>query len=333
MKLLRIDEFTVGLAASEKSFDEGAFFQLLKSSLQEAATKDSNFSTTTENDEQQLAKIRGMLVQQYLSEQKVPIRISSLTYKLKEAKADFKIGGAMVPRDDLTVEKTADGLVRCSYKGAIPAQMERDAAGKYSISYEDSSGDKGTVNLTLKDVEFMEAEQPAQTARRGDISFNWQLSMEKLQVYRIANFSGDMGLFMHRMRYPKLPTSLNQYQTIRDSVFLFGYGPYATGLVNRIETPTYISQVEVMPITEAVFQQLEGGIAEEELLKILSENPSRWMQCNFVEFESGKKVWEWPVAVGFPFLSRQTSDEKKLIFYAKYDQKGPLLIGDYRRGK
>lgn len=84
LKLLRIDEFTVGLAASEKTFDEGAFTQLLKNSLQEAALKDARFTFSSELDEQQIAKIRGMLVQQYISEKKVPIRLSNLTYKLKD---------------------------------------------------------------------------------------------------------------------------------------------------------------------------------------------------------------------------------------------------------
>lgn len=241
----------------------------------------------------------------------------------------------MIPREQITVEKTADGLLRCSYKEALPAQMERDGSGKYSIAFEDSSGDRGAVNLTLEDVEVLNSEQPPQSARQGDIAFNWQLSLEKLQVYRISSFAGDMGLFMHRMRYPKLPNSnLNQYQTIRDSVFLFGYGPYATGLVNRIETPNYISQVDVMSITEEVFARLEGGLIEEELNKLLTESPGRWSPCKFVEFTSGKKIWERPVDVEFPFVSRQVSDEKGLVFYTKYDQKGSALIGDYRlRGR
>jgi len=327
IQLLKIDEFTVGLAAAEKNFDENAFLQHLRNSLQNATLGAAKFSIVPENDEQQVAKVRGMLVQQYISEEKIPIRISNLSYKLKDPKADFKLGQTMVPREGLSIEKTSDGSYRFTYDGTLLAQMNRESAEQFSISYEDSGGGTGIVPLSLKEGEIFDPSRPPQTARQGDIAFNWQLSLEKIHVYRISNFVGDVGSFLRNMRYPT--TGLNQYQTIRDTVFLFGYGPYFTGLVNRLETPRFIDQVEVLQITADVFQKLKVGISEEELSGNLQGLSDRWIGCKFVQFTGDKKIWERPMAVGFPFLSRQTSQEKQKTFYTKYDQNGPVLIGDF----
>lgn len=328
IRLQEIEEFTVGLAAAEKGFDESAFLRQLRASLQDSVMGDGKFTITSEDDEQQVAKVRGMLIQQYLAEKRVPIRISNLAYKLKNQATDFKVGGSMVPRDGLGVERSGDNLFRVSYQGPLLAQMDRESPERFSIPYEDSEGGRGTIPLTLKDVEMFDASQPPQAARQGDISLNWQLSLEKVQVYRVQGYEGDTGAFMRRMRYPG--GGLNQYQTIRDAVFLFGYGPYFTGLVQRIETPRFIDQVDVLPLTEDLFKKLEVGISEDALNESLKSQSARGVSCNFVEFTQDKKIWERPMAVEFPFLSRQISQQKDKVFYTKYDTNGPVLIGDYR---
>jgi hypothetical protein len=333
-----IDEFTVGLAAAEKSFDEGDFVELLRTSLQESAAPTSRFAMSQESEEQSLAKVRGMLIQQYLSERKVPIRIWNLSFKLKDPSATFKLGGTPVPREGLVAEAAepgdGSGGARLSFKGPLQAVMERDAAGRYSIPYEEPGVGSGTIEITVKDVEVPGEGEAPRVARQGDLSFNWQLSLEKIQVYRIGDFAGDIGGFLKRMRYPRSRSSLNQYQTVRDAVFLFGYGPYATGLVQRMQTPDFIDQVEVLALEPEVFTELEGGLPEEKLSELLAAGKGRWLACEFQKQEGNQKAWDRPAAVGFPFVSRQTSFAKGLVFYTKYDEKGSQLIGDYRmRGK
>jgi hypothetical protein len=166
-----------------------------------------------------------------------------------------------------------------------------------------------------------------QAARQGDVSFNWQVSLEQVHAYRVSNYSGDVGSFIRKMRYPE--GGLNQYQTVRDSIFLFGYGPYQTNLVNRIETPRFIDRVEVTPISSGTFEQLAPGMEEEKFLQNMKEGQGGWASCSFVEFTAEKKIWERPPVVGFPFLSRQVSQDKNKVFYMKYDQKGPVLVGDF----
>ena len=331
VKLMPVREFTIGLAATEKGFDEAAFLGLLRESLQEASTQDSRFAVQIESDEQQIAKVRGMLIQQYLGEQKVPVKISNITYKLKDAGDDFTVGGSLVPRDGLETETTPDKLVRCSYRGALLSHMSRDSAGQYSIAYADSSGREGRIPVIIRDVEVFDPDQPPRAARQGEIALNWQLSLEKIQVYRVRHFAGDLGRFEHRMRYPRQQSSINQYQTIRDWVMLFGYGPYSTELLSRISTPEYINRVEVLPVTQSISDQLESGIAEDDLSRLLASSGRSWIQCSYVGFSEAEKLWERPVSVSvsFPFVSRQISNEKGLVFYTKYDTKGPVLIGDF----
>jgi hypothetical protein len=327
--LMPVREFTVGLAAAEKSFDEAAFFSLLKDSLREASVGEPTFVVAVEDSEQQIAKVRGMLVQQYLSEQRVPVRISNLTFKVKSEGDDFNIGGALVPRDQVQRESTADGLVRASFAGPILGQMERDRQGVFAIAYSDTSGTTGRIPVSIEDVEVFDPGAPPKVARQGDVSLNWQLSLEKIQVYRVTHFQGDFGKLMHRMRYPRMSVSIQQYQTIRDSVFLFGYGPYSTGLFNRLSTPVYIDSVEVFPLSPEAFAALEPGITEQELSRALGERASAWVECKFVEFSGAEKVWERPVSASFPFVSRQTSKSKGVVFYAKYSEEGSVLIGDF----
>ncbi len=327
--LMPVREFTVGLAAAEKSFDEAAFFTLLRESLREASTGEPTFVVAVEDNEQQIAKVRGMLVQQYLGEQRVPVRMSNLTFKVKSADDDFNIGGAVVPREQVQRENTADGLVRASFAGPILGQMERDRQGAFSIAYADTSGTTGRIPVAIEDVEVFDPDQPPKVARQGDVSLNWQPSLEKIQVYRVNHFQGDFGKLMHRMRYPRMKVSIQQYQTIRDSVFLFGYGPYSTGLFNRLSTPVYIDSVEVYALSPEAFTALEPGITEQELSRALGERASAWVDCKFVEFSQTEKVWERPVSVGFPFVSRQTSKSKGVVFYAKYSEEGSVLIGDF----
>lgn len=327
--LMPVREFTVGLAAAEKGFDEQAFFQLLLESLRESSIGEPNFTVAVEDDEQQIAKVRGMLVQQYLSEQKVPVRISNVTYKLKSADDDFRVGGAVLPAAQVKREQTSDGLVRSSYAGPVLGEMERDGQGKFSISYSDTTGRTGRIALAIRDVEVFDPDEPPKVARQGDVSLNWQLSLEKIQVYRVNLFHGDVGKLMHRMRYPKMQVSIQHYQTISDTVFLFGYGPYSTGLVNRLNTPSYIDSVEVLAISPEIFEELEAGITEQEVSRILTQGENTWIECKFVEFSANKRVWERPVSVGFPFVSRQVSSKKGVAFYAKYSLEGSVLIGDF----
>jgi len=315
------------VAAPEKNFDEGAFNRQLRASLQDSTMGNSKFSLSGEGDEAEVAKLRNILIQQYMSSKKVPIRLSNLTYKLKGGRDEFKVGGTMVPRENAVVEKTPDNLFRFTLKEGLVAQMDRETQDKYSIAFEDSTGGRGVIPLVLRDVDVLNPSSAVQAARQGDISFNWQVQIEKVHAFRVSNYSGDVGLFIRRMRYPEGGT--NQYQTVRDSIFLFGYGPYQTNLVDRIETPRFIDRVEVLPISQAAFDGIEPGVADEKTLETLKEGRGGWSSCNFVEFNAEKKIWERPAAVGFPFLSRQVSQEKNKVFFMKYDQKGPVLVGDF----
>ena len=179
----------------------------------------------------------------------------------------------------------------------------------------------------------MDPKQRPHSARQGDLSLNWRLSLSQLQVYRVENFQGDVGRFLRTMRYPGPEVaSISQYQTLRDSVFLFGYGNYVTGLVNQIRTPAYITEVEVVPLDAGIFGRLEGGMGEDEILELVAGS-DRWVPCGFVEYVKGDKVWERPTEMGFPFLSRQYREDKNLTFYTKYDAKGQTLIGDFERSQ
>ncbi|MFQ5654219.1 MAG: hypothetical protein ACE5GW_05770, partial [Planctomycetota bacterium] len=326
----RIRSFTVGLAASKRGFDQQAFVNLLVHSLKESASRQS-FKVTHEPDERQQSKIRGMLVQQYLAAEEIPVTVSNLSFKLQEAGNDFKIGERIVPRGGAQIASaTSGGPVFVNHTDPISAVLRRDQRGSYSIAYEELGGGSGSIPISIRDLEILDPEQPPRSARQGDISFNWRLNLEKIHVYRIENFEGDVGRFLSSMRYPGIRTSISRYQTIRDFVFLFGYGNYVTGLVNQILTPSHISGVEVLPIDEGTFDALRGGMSEREVGEILGRS-AHWQRCEFVDFSGDQKVWERPAAVGFPFVSRQISEEKGLVFYTKYDSEGALLVGDFER--
>ncbi len=326
----RIDEFTVGLAASERNFDERAFVSLLESSLKTAGGDTPRYKVAPESDERQITKVRGMLIQQYLGAKKVPVRLFNLSYRIQNEGDSFRIGGALVPDSEVTRTTTGDAI-RCTLKGPLNAELDRTGKNRYAISYQDTTGRSGAIDITIDDADVVIESSLPKSARQGDIAFNWELSLEKLLVYQVNDFEGDVGVFLRAMRYPA-ERSLNQYQTIRDSVFLFGYGPYVTGLVNRLETPSYISRVEVLPVSQAVFDRLEGGMSRADLESALREGSGQWQQCNFVEFTRDTKLWERPIAVGFPFVSRQTSEERELMFFTKYSREGSRLVGDYRLG-
>lgn len=326
-----IQSFTVGLAASESSFKQEAFEKLLQDSLV-AASENKEFKVSHETDERQVDKIRGMLVQQYLAAEEVPITITNLSYKLQDPAHEFKIGGQIVPRENVHTmpASSSNGAVAMTCPGPIHGVMHRDAQGRYSIAYEELGAGGGNIPIQVRDVEILDPEQDARAARQGDISLNWNLNLEKLQAYRIEDFKGDVGKFLLNMRYPSESTSISQYQTLRDFVFLFGYGPYMTSLVNQIRTESFIDSVDVMSIDEATFKELKGGMDQQSLLAALGSR-SEWVPCKFVSFQGSEKIWERPASVQLPFVSRQTSAEKSLVFYTKYDTRGAVLIGDYEK--
>ncbi len=325
----RIGEFTVGIAAVDEDFDEGAFSELLRTSLEESSVEPISFRVAPERDERQVAKMRGILLQQYLREQKIPVRISSLTYKVRDPRGGFVIGGALVPSEGVVVEPAGDDLFRCTYEDPLDVTMLRDAAGRYAVEYEGSSGERGRVTIELDDSQLHHLGPEPRAAREGDISFAWQPGIERILVYSVSDFQGDLGTFLERMRYPRSRIELNQYQTVRDSVFLFGYGPYATGLVQQLRTPGYIDRVEVMPISPEVFAQLDPGLSREQLEELVAARRGDWLECEFLDTAGTEKVWERPVEIHVPFLSRQTSGEKRSVFFTKYSAEGPRLIGDY----
>src|SRR5262249_30863327 len=117
--------------------------------------------------------------------------------------------------------------------------------------------------------------------------------------------------------------------TMRDAVFLFGYGRYVTSVVDQIRTPSHITEVFVAPIDQTTFDALQGRLSEEKVLDMLKS--VRWESCEYVDFGGDEKIWARPAAVPFPFVSRQVSGKAKSTFYLKYSSKGVSFIGDYER--
>ena len=327
--LTRIRSFTVGLAASERDFDASAFSRMLRENL-DSASQRKTVRVIRETDPRQINKIRGMLVQQYLAAEEVPIMITNLSFKLQDAKRVFKIGNQIVPVEGTDIAAAGGEAVTASHKNSLSAVMRRDAQGSYSVAYEEIGGGRGRVKIRIRDVDILDTVNRVRAQRQGDLSFNWRLNIEKIQVFRIENFQGDVGRFLSDMRYSGIHSSIGKYQTLRDFVFLFGYGSYITGLVNQIRTPAQITTVEVLPIDEATFAGIEGRQTEKEVLEMLGTD-ARWQNCKFVDITNGEKVWERPSAVGFPFVSRQISEGKKQVFYLKFNSKGAFFVGDYER--
>ncbi len=327
--LTEIDSFKVGFAAAEVTFDESAFREWLMESLRHGVTGAGNFRVQRESDDREVDKIRGMLVQQYLAAEEIPIKISNLTYKLQTPTHDFRIGSQVVPRNNTEIVKTSSaGAAQVRHADEINATMERDIQGRYSISYEEIGGGEGRIPVAIRDIEIMDPNQEPQFARQGDISFNWNLNLAKVVVYRVDNYQGDVGAFMLKMKYPK--GQISQYQTLRDSVFLFGYGNYNTSLVSEIRTPADITVVDVLPLDSSLANSLEAGASEQELVQALGSG-SKWIPCEFIRFEGGERVWKRPVEVGLPFVSRQRSETKMHTFYTKYTSRGAELIGDFEQ--
>lgn len=328
--LTPIRSFTVGLAASETSFDEQAFLRLLMNSLK-SASQNQRYKVMPERDPHEVAKFRGMLVQQYLSAEEIPITVSNLNFKLAQATHDFKLGDRVVPRTDTQVLRgSTTGAAHVSFKGELSATMNRDVQGRYSIQYEELGGGQGRIPVPIEDYEILDPEEEPQFARQGDISFNWKLNLAKVIVYKVDNFQGDVGEFLRSMRFPGAASSISQYQTLRDSVFLFGYGNYTTSLINQMRTPADITTVEVLALDPVVFAQLEGGMTEKEILEIVGGGRN-WVPCEFISFDGGERLWQRPAEVSLPFISRQVTETKMHTFYTKYSSEGADLIGDFER--
>ena len=329
-ELRSIPSFTVGLAASERDFDAAAFQKLLTDSLG-AAAQSRSVTVELETDARQTEKVRGMLVQQYLASEEVPVVISNLSFKLQNAENEFKIGNQIVPRSGTTVSRSATGsTVTASHAEPIAAVMRRDTQGRYSIPYEELGGGGGSIRIQTRDVEILDTEQAARAQRQGDISFNWNLNLQQIQVFRVEGFKGDVGLFLTNMRYSGIETAIGQYQTLRDVVFLFGYGSYATSIINQIRTPAHITSVEVARLSQSSFEGLRGRLTQEEVLNIVGN--VQWENCEFTDFSDTEKIWERSSAVPFPFISRQTSEENAQTFYLKYSSEEVFFIGDYESG-
>jgi hypothetical protein len=328
-ELRSIPSFTVGLAASEQDFDAAAFQQLLTDSLG-AAAQSRSVRIEAETDQRQIEKVRGMLVQQYLASEEIPVVISNLSFKLQSADNEFKIGDQIVPRSSSTISRSANGsAVTVSHAEPVAAAMRRDVQGRYSIPYEELGGGRGSIRIQTRDVEILDTEQEARAQRQGDISFNWNLNLAQIQVYRVEGFQGDVGLFLTNMRYSGIDTAIGQYQTLRDVVFLFGYGSYTTSVINQIRTPAQITSVDVASLSQSSFEKLSGRLTQEEIMNIVGN--VQWENCEFTDFSDAEKIWERPSTVPFPFMSRQTSEEDATTFYLKYSSEAVFFIGDYER--
>ncbi len=327
-ELQTVPSFTVGLAASEEQFDSNEFENLLQESLG-AAAREQTVRVTRETDERQVAKVRGMLMQQYLAAAELPVQITNLSFKLQDQKNEFKIGGRIVPRSEIEVAPADGSSVRAIHAAPIPAVMERDSQGRYHISYEELGGGGGSILVQTSDAQILDSGNQEHSQRQGDISLNWSLDLKQVQVYSVEGFRGDVGLFLGNMRYSGIQSSIAQYQTMRDVVFLFGYGRYVTSVVNQIRTPTRITEVEVAAIDAQAFENLSGRLGEQQILDIAGT--VRWQSCQFADFDNEEKIWSRPANVPFPFLSRQVSDEEATVFYLKYSSEGVFLIADYER--
>ena len=91
--LTKIRTFTVGLAAAQKDFDEGAFTQLLERGIARAADG-SSYRLVRENDPREMDKVRGMLLHQYLAAEEIPITIFNLAYKLHSSENEKTLSSA-----------------------------------------------------------------------------------------------------------------------------------------------------------------------------------------------------------------------------------------------
>lgn len=327
-ELRTMPSFTVGLAASERHFDAATFERLLNDSLADAS-QSSDVRVAREEDENQVGKVRGMLIQQYLAADEIPIVITNLAFKLGDPANPFKIANQVVPVEGVTKSRATGSSVNATHPGPITGVMRRDANGGYSIAYEELGAGRGSIQVQPEDVDFRKSQQ-ARAQRQGDISFNWRPNLSQIAVYRVENFKGDVGKFLNNMRYLGIQTAIGQYQTLRDVVFLFGYGSYKTSVVNQIRTPSHITVVEVASVDKATYERLAGRLTEAQLKEIVGAR-IQWQGCRFVNFANSEKIWERPSAVPFPFVSRQVSEDQRQVFYLKYGSDGVFFIGDYEK--
>ncbi len=324
-----IRRFTVGVAAAEQDFDSGAFETLLQQSLDASAGK-AKPALTAETSDRELAKIRGMLVQQYLAAEEVPIVISNLSYRLADAKHDFKIGGTVVPRDAAQVTSAGDGGAVGTLRDELPAVLRREGDDTFRIDYEESGQGRSSVEVRLTDLDMIASADGTRAARQGDVSFNWRLNLAEVRVYEVEQYRGDVGTFLRQMRVNGARGELSQFQTLQDTVFLFGYGPYRTDVVSQLRTPAFIDRVEVAAIDPAVVDALTVEDDEEKLLGTIGADV-QWVVCESVDFERRERTWRRPIAIGFPFVSRQTSTDRGEVFYSLYTAAGTRLLGNFSR--
>ena len=322
-----IQRFTVGLAAAEQDFDSGAFEELLQQSLKESAGEGSPALDSPAND-RELAKIRGMLVQQYLAAEEVPILITNLSYRLADASQSFRIAGTVVPRSEAEVTSSGAEGALVSLREEIPGVLRRDANGAFRIDYEELGGGKGAVEVRLTDLDMITSADGTRAERQGDVSFNWRLNLAEVRVYEVKGFRGDVGRFLRQMRIGGARGELSQFQTLQDTVFLFGYGAYRTDVVSQLRTPSFIDRVEVAAIDAEVATSLTVQDEEAELLRAFGAEP-KWQSCDLVEVEGRERVWRRPIEVGFPFVSRQTSNDRGEVFYSLYTASGTRLLGNF----
>lgn len=319
--------FTVGLAAAAQDFDSAAFEALLRQSLEEAAGE-ARVALDSQASERELAKIRGMLVQQYLAAEEIPIVVSNLSFRLADADGVFEIGGTIVSRQEIEVMTSGEGGALVTVPGELPALLRRSEDGAFRIDYEERGHRRGAVEVQLTDADMIASAAEPRAERQGDVSFNWRLELAEVQVYRVQDFRGDVGSFLRRMRIGGASGELSQYQTLQDSVFLFGYGAYRTDVVNQLRTPSFIDAVAVAAIPAALATTLTVQDSEEALLRLLG-GALRWQPCEPVAVTGRERTWRSPIDVGLPFVGRQTSSDRREVFYSLYTASGTRLLGNF----
>ncbi len=323
-----IQRLTVGLAAAANDFDEGAFEALLEESLGDAADA-SRLRLSVQESPREVAKIRGMLVQQYLAADEIPILISNLSFKLADASSAFKIGGTVVPAAGSRREAAGAGTL-VTYRESLPGVLRRKDGGTFAIEYEELGRGTSSVDVELNASDMFAAGDGTRVKRQGDVSFNWRLNLAKVAVYQVEGFRGDVGQFLRQMRYGTAQSELGQFQTLQDNVFLFGYGSYRTDVVSQLRTPGYIDSVEVAPIDAGALAELSLQEDESQLLEQLGRNVA-WQPCEPLDFVGSERTWRKPIVVGFPFVSRQTSSARGVVFYTLYSADGTRLLGNFTR--
>lgn len=324
-----VPPFTVGLALSDPGGREGRTLELLRESLDAAASQSGRgFRIRPITGEHELARLRGGLIQNHLLEGAIPLEVTDLAIQLREDQQQLLIAEQALPEEGLERERLEEGRVRITHPGPLRVMAGTGARGELVLPYE-VDGEPGALPLGITEADLFATSEEPRFIRQGDLELSYRIDLAPLRAYEISDFAGDMGRFLRHMRYSKSAGQLNRYQTIRDSTYLFGYGPFPTGLVQRLETPTYIERVEVLALAPEVVEQLEPGMNESRLLEVIAAVESPWESCQLANLDGEIKSWERPLQIQVPFLSRQTAPGKGLVFYTRYDPDGPVLLGDY----